>query len=371
MVNQFKITKQPLRVLHISSALSWRGGEQQLAYLFDSLDKLGISQLILCAKDSEMETYCKEKSWNYVSQKKVSGFDIFFAKKIKSICKKMEVSLIHTHDAHAHTFAILATTLFKNKTPLIVSRRVDFPIQKSKSSKYKYNHQSVKKIVCVSDKIKEIIAIDIQDKSKLITVHDGISLSRFKNTHVSGKLKQLVGVTNQIVIGNTSALADHKDYFTFIDTIEKVNENRKDCHFVIIGNGPLEDEIKKYASNKGIKNLSFLGFRTDIPEIFGDLDLFMITSKTEGLGTSILDAFACKVPVLATAAGGIPEIVIDNKSGLLCPIKDSHCLSIKLSLIIDDNGLKKKLIHGGNKILLAHSELITAEKTLAVYQSII
>lgn len=371
MKSQFKITKDPIKILHISTAKSWRGGEQQLAYLYEELDQKGVEQIILCVKDSKMEAYCREKGHQFVSQVKRSGVDPFFAKRIKSICKKIDIDLIHTHDAHGHTYAIIAAALWKNKTPIIVSRRVDFSVGKSKSSFYKYNHSKVAKIVCVSDKIKEITAKDITDQSKLVTVHSGIDLTRFENTHVPGKLKELIGVNDKFLIGNTSALADHKDYFTFIDAAVKLNQKRKDCHFVAIGNGPLEEEIKNYARGKGLANLSFIGFRNDVPEILGDLDVFLITSKTEGLGTSILDAFAQGVPVIATAAGGIPEIVHPEKSGLLCPVFDSECLSVGLDRLLDNAALQQQLIAGAKQILATHTKAATAEKTLAVYRSVL
>ena len=89
--------------------------------------------------------------------------------------------------------------------------------------------------------------------------------------------------------------------------------NNENAHFVIIGKGPMENEIKSFSSKlKCSKNIHFVGFRNDVPDILGELNVFLITSKTEGLGTSILDALAAKVPVVATRAGGIPEIIKDK-----------------------------------------------------------
>ena len=296
---------------------------------------------------------------------------IKFSKSIKSLCKKLEIDLVHTHDAHAHTFSIIAAAIFGNKTPLVVSRRVDFPISKSKTSIFKYNHKRVKKIVCVSDKIKEITAVDIKNQSKLVTVHSGIDLSKFEGTYKRGKLREELGLTSELLIGNTSALADHKDYFTFLDTALILNELRSDCYFVIIGSGPMEVEIKAYAERLGVKNITFTGFRTDIPEVLEDLDIFLITSKTEGLGTSILDAFACNVPVVATAAGGIPEIVINEESGLLAPVKNADLLAKQVDRLLSDELLRSDILKGAANILTRYTKTATAEKTLAVYHEVL
>lgn len=356
------------KVLHVSTALSWRGGEQQLAYLLGELND-EIDQFVLCAKGSAMETYCQKNGVNYFAVKKSSGFDLHFAKTLKKLCRDLEIDLCHLHDAHAHTFAIIASYL-GNQTPLVLSRRVDFPIKNNFSSKLKYNHPNIKKILCVSKKIKEITAPDIKDKSKLEVVYSGIDLEKF--TKRNNKIRNELQLSEDIfLIGNTSALADHKDYFTFLDVAEKVIAKEDKVHFVIFGNGPLEEKIKAYAKSKRLNHkLTFLGYRADIPEVLADLDIFLITSKTEGLGTSIIDAFACEVPVVATAAGGIPELVENDKSGLLCPVKDVDCLTNNVKRLIQDQSLAKKLKKEAGKKVKLFSKQQTAKDTLKYYTEI-
>ena len=358
-----------LKILHISTEPSWRGGEQQLAYLLEEIrDK--VNNIVLCAVNSKMEEFCNSKQITFFSAKKRSGFDLGFSKKIKTISVEYQPDAIHVHDAHAHTFAVLAASIYGNKVPIFISRRVDFPIKESWFSSYKYNHSSIHKILCVSDKIKEITERGIKDKSKLVTVYSGIDLEKF--TVANGKLKKELGLSpDAFLVGNTSALADHKDYFTFIDAVELVLKEDRSIQFVVLGKGPLEEEIKRYAKEKGVMtNLKFLGFRTDISSILSDFDCFLITSKTEGLGTSILDAFACKIPVVATAAGGIPELVEDNRTGLLCPIKDAECLSEAILKIKNDKTLAKHLIEQAAEKVKLFSKAKTAENTLRWYKTI-
>src|SRR5690606_32318917 len=145
-----------------------------------------------------------------------SSLNMLYAKKLSGLCRKMQIDICHLHDAHAHSYAILAASFFNNKVPLILSRRVDFPIKKNWASNYKYNHPSIKKIICVSETIVQITAKGIRDKSKLLCIHSGIDLDKFTN---SGNLRREYDIDDDcILVGNTSALADHKDYFTFVDT---------------------------------------------------------------------------------------------------------------------------------------------------------
>ncbi len=359
-----------MKVLHVSTAKSWRGGEQQLAYLMEELDAT-VDQWVVCAANSSFEEYVKGKGFNYFSQSKSSGFDIPFAKRIAKICKEREIDIVHTHDSHAHTFAFLSVQLFGNKSPIVVSRRVDFPVKKGWLSKLKYNHSSIKKIVCVSNAIQEITKQGITDHTKLAVVHSGIDLSKF-SPRIGLLRKELAISDSTFLIGNTSALADHKDYFTFLEVAKKLSDEDQHVRFVILGKGPLENEIKARAKELKLDNkVIFAGFRDDIPIILADLDLFLITSKTEGLGTSIIDAFAAKVPVVATAAGGIPELVENEITGLLNPVYGIDKLVESVLRLKSNASLAKEISANAYEKAKLFDKKLTAEKTYSIYRSIL
>ena len=358
-----------LRVLQISTAMSWRGGEQQLAYLLEEL-KDRIELFVLCSRGSAIEEFCQHFQIPFLSVRKKGGVNLRIAKKLSQLCKNEKYTCMHSHDAHAHTHAFISALFFGNKTPLIVSRRVDFPIQKNWLSKLKYNHNSVKKILCVSEAIRSITAKGIVNHQKLYLVYDGINIEKFSSPHP--KLRRELGLSSDaFIVGNTSALADHKDYFTFLAVADRFILNNENAHFVIIGKGPMEDEIKSFSSKlKGSKNIHFVGFRNDVSDILGELNVFLITSKTEGLGTSILDALAAKVPVVATRAGGIPEIIKNEQNGLLCDVGDVQSLVDCLARLKDNKGLRKQLSESGRHSLLPFTKSEMAANTLRHYEDL-
>lgn len=134
------------KILHIATALSWRGGEQQVAYLLTER-RDDVQNHVLCSKGSKMSAFCIQENIPCTEQVKKGGFDLAYAKKIKSICVQLDINLIHVHDAHAHSFSILAAILFRNKVGIVLSRRVDFPIKNNWFSTLKYNHKSILKIL--------------------------------------------------------------------------------------------------------------------------------------------------------------------------------------------------------------------------------
>ena len=358
-----------MRVIHLSAEKTWRGGEQQIAYLIDELQKLNVDQLVVCKTDSAFETYCIKNKIAYKSLAYSSQFDIFSSLHLKIIAIRFNADIIHIHSSHAHAIATWAYYL-GNKTNLVLSRKVDFPISKNFLSKIKYNCLAIKKIICVSNAIRAVMQKNIDDKNKCITIYDGIDTSKFKQK--SNKLREEFAVNKNVkIIASTAALAEHKDYPTFIEAIKQIG-NSLNAHYFIIGDGPLKKDIEELVISNNLQDkITFTGFRTDINEILAELDVFVLSSKTEGLGSSILDAFACKVPVVCTNAGGIPEIVEHNVTGLLSDVGDAKSLAVNIIKACNDTEFKNRIVENALEKVKKFDKKIMAEQTLLIYKSII
>lgn len=361
-----------MKVLHVSTPHSWRGGEQQAAYLMTALHEDGVDQVLLCPADAPLAQKIIPEIKCYTFKKR-GWLDVHVAKQIKSITQQESPDLIHCHDSHAHSGAVMAAAFMAVDVPIIVSRRVDFPVSSNPLSRWKYNHPAVKKIICVSKAIAEITAPSIRDHHKLAVVHSGIDASLFQASMDKKMLRHELGLTpDTILIGNLSALADHKDYPTFLRTAALILKENPAIHFIIAGDGPEEKKIRQLINELQISpNVHMLGFRNDIRAVMQSLDIFMITSRTEGLGTIVLDAFAAGIPVVATRAGGIPEMVEDGVTGLLAGIGDATGLSKAVHHLLTHPALKAELI--SNASLLSHqfSFRATAGKTLDVYKEVL
>lgn len=362
-----------MNILHISTPLNWRGGEQQLAYLISELEEPRTHHIILCSSGSVMQEYCIQNKIDHYTVKRSGALNFRWPRRIKEICRERGIDLIHLHDAHAHTSGVLSGLLFKNRVRMVLSRKVDFPVGNSFFSQFKYNYRSIRRIICVSHKVKEVLAESIKDKNKLITIYDGIDLKKFDLNQRGNLLRSSLNIPlHHTIIGNVAAIAPHKDYFTFVNTARLLLEQGLNATFLIIGDGPERKEIENYITACNLNDkIKLLGFRNDIPAILPELDVFLMTSKTEGLGSSILDAFACKVPVVATEAGGIPEIVKDGWSGMLAPVKDASKLAAKVQLVINDSSLRNRLTANAFAELSNFSKEQMALKTLMVYQQVL
>jgi glycosyltransferase involved in cell wall biosynthesis len=361
-----------IKILHLSSERAWRGGEQQIAYLIDELSLLGVENYVAVRTGSDLENYCEQKKIPFFSLPFRNAVDVKTAWKLKGICKTHSISLMHAHSAKSHSLAVISG-VFGNHTPLVLSRRVDFMPSQNWFTRWKYNHPIVKKIICVSHKIRRTMEGFVRQPEKCVTVYSGIDLHKFDGFDNRTILRSAYGIDKDyILIGNTSAIDLHKDYFTFVDTIKILVQQQLKVKAIIIGTGPLEDAVKKYVvANHLEDSIIFTGFRKDLKDILKELSIFLMTTRVEGLGTSILDSFLAAVAVVSTNAGGIPEMVIHGKTGMLAEVGDAPGLAAHIIQVINDPKLKTALVAGAKEKVQEFSKQRTAEQTLLQYQEVL
>lgn len=360
-----------MRVLHLSSERTWRGGEQQIAYLMGVLKTHGVESIVAVRKDSAFVAKTKS-DYKLIELPFSSELDLYTAWKIRNIVKKEKIDIVHMHSGHGHTLGVLSHKL-GHDAALVLSKRTDYPVKDNPLSRWKFNYPGIKKILCVSDKIRQIVSQDLIEPSKAITVYSGIDLKRFP-AKPTQDIREIAGLPPDTkVVISTAAISPQKDYGTFMKVAAELKVHHPDLHFVICGEGPSENEIINVATELGLTGrVHFLGFRKDIANFLGSADLFLITSKEEGLGTSILDAFAVGLPVVATAAGGIPEIVRHGQTGLLAPVGDFKMLATHIeNLIYISGNIKEELKKNAHQLAEEFSYVRTGEKTYSIYQEIL
>jgi glycosyltransferase involved in cell wall biosynthesis len=206
-----------------------------------------------------------------------------------------------------------------------------------------------------------------EDRS--VTVHEGIDLQHVDaapavNVHETFWLPH-----HAPVVGNVAALVPHKGQRYLVDAAHLVVQALPDARFLILGEGELRDHLERRVHDHHLEKHVFLpGFRTDVLGCMKSFDIFVMSSVTEGLGTSLLDAMACARPIVATRTGGIPEVVDDGVTGLLVPPRDPHALARAIVTLLSDADLRQRFGQAG---LQRVRQRFTVERmvagTLAVY----
>ncbi|MBW2428008.1 MAG: glycosyltransferase, partial [Deltaproteobacteria bacterium] len=248
--------------------------------------------------------------------------------RIRKLINKYNYNIVHSHTSHAHSLAFLAS--IGTEVTRLVTRRVDFSIFRHsflKLSGIKYRFMA-DYYVAISQKIKAVLVNDGISDHRIFVVHSGIDPQRFMQATGDHLLSEFDIRENQKVVINVAHLAGHKGQKYLVRAIPRVLAKLPDTRFFIIGKGELMDELKETASELGLKReLIFTGFRNDVADFYQIADLYVMSSLQEGLGTAVLDALALAKPVVATNAGGLPEIVHDGKTGRLVAAADPAALA--------------------------------------------
>lgn len=338
-----------MRLLQITASNVWRGHEQQIVYYYDQFKPIVEHQVLLCTPGTRLAEIAAERNYNFQTLPFTSEYDLKWMRKIRDIVKAEKIDIILIHNSTAHTLCVLSSLLYGLKTPMVFFRTLIKRVDTNFFRKWKYNYKHLKKIVCVSEAVRESLLPAIKDHSRLSIVGSATDLEEFHIREKRGVLQRELGLDNDtLVIANISAFVGFKDHITFVNTAEILKKHITKVKFILIGKGELEGEIKELAKEKGLENdILFLGFRKDIPEIFPDFDIFLFTSKLEPTGGVLLEAYASHVPVVAAKAGGVPEVIVEGETGLLCEKENPQSFADAVMHLVNNPQLREKFIKNG------------------------
>lgn len=257
--------------------------------------------------------------------------------------------------------AMAAATSRGHSPALIASRRVDFHLKGNSFSRWK--HRQVDCFIAASEAIRRMLISDGVPESRAITVHEGIDVEHIVaapavNVHEAFWLPH-----GAPVVGNVAALVPHKGQRHLVEAARIVVRQVPDARFVILGEGELREPLERLVHDYHLeKHVLLPGFRTDVLGCIKGFDVFVLSSVTEGLGTSLLDAMACARPIVATRAGGIPEVVEHRVNGLLVEPRQAEALAAAIVELLNDAALRRQMGEAG---FIRASRRFTLERMIA------
>jgi glycosyltransferase involved in cell wall biosynthesis len=361
-----------MKILHINTERTWRGGEQQALYLLAGLKKQGITSHLVCQNESPMHQKAMASGIQVTPIAMHGEVDLLAIRRLRALVKENRYSIIHSHTSHAHALAYWSS--IGTRVRRLVTRRVDFSIYRHSflglsGLKYRYMADFY---IAISHKIKEIMVADGIMADHIFVVHSGIDPNRFAG-HKGDYLRSEFDLEDdEHIIINVAHLAGHKGQKYLVHAIPLVLSKFSKLRFIIIGGGKLLEELKALASSLGLKQeLIFTGFRSDVGAFYHLADLFVMSSVQEGLGTAVLDALALGKPVVATLAGGIPEIITDGQTGRLVPTADPEALAEGIVYMMTQRDEAMRMAQQGRDMVRRNFSIKSMiENNIRVYQHI-
>jgi glycosyltransferase involved in cell wall biosynthesis len=298
--------------------------------------------------------------------------DLGAAWRLSRILKQLKPDIVHAHDPHGVAMAALALSMSTQlaKPPLVASRRVDFHLRGNSLSRWKY--RQVDCFVCASDAIRRMLVADGVPEARAMTVHEGIDLGRVEAAPPASLHEELWLPHHAPLVGNVAALVPHKGQRHLVESAMAVLPQLPDVRFIIAGEGELRPVLERQIREHHLeKHVLLAGFRPDVLSVHKAFDIFVMSSVTEGLGTSLLDAMACAKPVVATSVGGIPEVVVDGETGFLVPPRDHEAMARAIVMLLKDEALRTRMGEAGRtRARVKFSAERMVQDTLRVYQRV-
>jgi glycosyltransferase involved in cell wall biosynthesis len=355
--------------LHIDTARTWRGGQNQVLLTVLGLLELGQRAALVAHPSGALRARAAE-GLDLIPIAPRMEVDLSAAWRLSRVVKRLKPDVVHAHDPHGVAMAALALSLGPpSPAPaLVASRRVDFHLKRNSFSRWK--HRQVDCYIAASEAIRVMLVGDGVPASRTVTVHEGVDLQHVQaapavNVHETFWLPH-----GAPLVGNIAALVPHKGQRHLIDAAHLVIQEVPDARFVILGEGELREPLERQVRDLQLeKHVLLPGFRTDVLGCLKGFDLFVMSSVTEGLGTSLLDAMACSKAIVATQTGGMPEVVDHGRTGILVPPRNPPAMAAAIVRLLTQDALRRRMGDAGFDRVRQH---FTVERmvrqTVAVYE---
>lgn len=359
-----------LTILHTESSSGWGGQENRTLYECMGLKKtFGARIIILCRPESKLRERAEQAGIEVRTHRLKASHDIGAIRFITGLIKRERVDIVVTHSGVDSFLAGIAARLSTRQPAVVRTRHLALPIT-SKSSYSMIPHR----VVTVSEFVRRYLVEDKGLKSsQVISIPTGIDLTRFNSSAARGGFREAEHIAADVpVVGTVAILRRKKGHHVLLEAIPAVLAEVPNALFVFAGNGPQTENITAQIKQLGIeKNVRLLGLRKDVETVLKGIDLFVLPTFQEALGTSMLEASAMERAVISTRVGGVPEVVREGITGLLVEPENADQLAEAIIKLLKNPKLRASMGVEGKKLVEADfSTVRMVEKLHKLYSAL-
>ena len=350
-----------MRILHIIESLEFGGAEKVVISLANSM--AGTHEIAICCVktigalgpevDRRISVLCLNKG---------EGNDYLLPFKLARIIRRNVYDVVHTHEWGVFLEGGLAG--FLARTPVLIHTAhgpyTAYPDTPGSRVKISLRHllerlvsRCFHRIAAVSDSIRDYIVREIKiDSRTVVTVHNGIPVDDGVPDRGTG--------TNDVAFITVGRLAEIKNHQLMLRAFHETLKSGIQAQLIIVGDGPERARVEDYRrANRLESKVTLLGFRSDVGELLRKADVFVLTSRYEGISVALLEAMRAGLPVIATRVGGVPETVHDGETGLLVELDDLPGLVKAMARLVQSAELRGEMGKRGRDFLVEEFSLGT------------
>jgi len=374
-----------MKILYIITLLSWGGADKYVYDLATGVKASGHDVSVAGGEVSlgDLADKLKAQAIDVLPLKNLVREinpikDLLCIGEIKRLIETEKPDVVHLNSSKAGVIGSIAAKLSKHRTKVIYTchgwvfnESLNPLIRIIYLGLEKFTGSFKDKIICISEPDRQsAIKYRIIKSEKLITIHNGIDLNLMSFLEKNSARQELGLPANRIIIGNIANFFKTKGLEFLIEAADTlINKQKQDIIFAIIGDGELRPQLEEQIKNKNLSaSFLLLGKKQSAAKYLKAFDIYVSSSVKEGVPYSILEAMAAGLPIVATAVGGVPEVIKNKKNGLLINAGDPQAISEAINTILTDSSFRNQLSATASMEVKNYSLRLQIEKTLNAYQ---
>ena len=333
--------------MHLVHSFGFGGMEVGVAKLTNAIDPSIVRSSICSCRPSDALKYRLRPEVRLFELDRQPGHDVRIVGELYKLFRRERPTVLHTHGWATIGEGLVAARLagvpyiVHGEHGTLVTRPLNAAVQR-------WAWKRVDRVLSVSSRLRERMVRDIGfPADRIQVIRNGVDTARFNPRHRAAARTSFGLGPNDLLIGTAGRLVPVKDQASMLRSWALLRSRGHAFRAFIAGVGPLKDELTALAASLGLDNVEFLGTRPDVEQVLAAMDVFVLSSESEGLSNTIQEAMSSGVPVVATHVGGADELVADGETGLLVPAKEPEALANAIEILLNDAPRRARMSSAG------------------------
>lgn len=359
-----------MRILHAESSLGWGGQENRTLNEMIGLRERGHQIAVVSRPGARLLQRAQAAGFETFAVDMRGAGDLPALWRLRRLLTRLQADIVNTHSGRDTQLAGLAARTLVGRRPRIVrTRHLALPI----TSQFSYSIIP-DRVVAVSRFVERYLIEAGVPAARVCTVPTGIDFNHYQAAAGGGNLKAELGLaSDSLLIGTVAILRAKKGHAEILSAAARVLAAFPQAHFVFAGDGPQTANLQARITAEGLdRQVHLLGLRSDVSNVLQSLDLFVLPTHQEALGTAFIEAAALAVPAIGSRIDGVPEVIQDGVTGLLVPVRDSDALAAAIIALLADPDRRRQMGRRASEYARSH---FSREKMAAgmegVYQALV
>lgn len=340
-----------MRILHTESSLGWGGQENRTLNEMLGLRERGHEMMLACQPGAKLAARAREASFTVFETRMRNALDVPAILGLRSFMRRNRIDIVNTHSSRDTQLAGMAARTLLHRPRIVRTRHLALPI----TSRFTYSVLP-DHVVTVSAHVSRYLESAGVPKKMITTVPTGIDLNRYISPPGGGTLRAELGLAADApLVGTVAILRRKKGHAELLEAIPTVLTRFPATHFVFAGDGPQRENLERRIAKLGLGgSVHLLGLRRDVVNVLASLDLFVLPTHQEALGTAFIEAGAMGLAAVASDVDGVPEIVSDGDTGRLVPVNDPPALASAIVELLADTDKRRRMGNAARRKVTAH-----------------